>query len=291
MIKNKNTTLGRLSLLITTLIWGTSFVIQKNTLDDISTLYLLAIRFTIAAVLLFLMGIKDVRKLNRSYFKGGSLMGLALAAAYIVQTYGLVYTTPGKNAFLTASYCVMTPFFYWAYKKKRPGKHNVIAAVLCILGVGLISIDGGMNVNFGDILTLVCGIFYAIHLIITDEHAVGKNPALLTAIQFAVAAVITWILAVLVEPFPANIPTGAVFSIGYLGVMCTAICYLLQTFGQKNTPASQAAIILTLESVFGTVISIIFYKEPMNFRLVLGFIAMFLAVLISETKLSFLKKK
>ncbi|MBQ4040531.1 MAG: DMT family transporter, partial [Oscillospiraceae bacterium] len=218
------------------------------------------------------------------------LMGIALACAYIVQTYGLVYTTPGKNAFLTASYVVMTPFLYWAYKKRRPGKHNLIAAFLCLIGVGLISLNGSMNINIGDILTIICGVFYAIHIIIIDEQAEGKSIALLTAIQFAVAAVLTWIPALIFEPAIESIPSGAVFSILFLGIVCTGICFLLQTYGQKNTPVSQAAILLTLESVFGTVASIIFYKEAMSIRLVLGFIAMFVAVLISETKLSFLKK-
>ena len=291
MTEKKNPTLGRIALLITTIIWGTSFVIQKNTLDSISTLYLLAFRFTIATVLLFLIGIKDIKKLDRSYLKGGCLMGIALATAYIVQTYGLVYTTPGKNAFLTASYCVMTPFLYWAYKKRRPGKHNVIAAFLCLIGVGLISVDGSLRINIGDILTICCGVFYALHIIITDEQAEGKSPAILTAVQFAAASVVIWILAVVIEPFPTEIPKNAVFSILYLGIMCSGICFLLQTLGQKNTPAAQASILLTLESVFGTVVSIIFYHEHMTFKLVLGFAAMFISVLISETKLSFLKKK
>ncbi len=290
MTEKKNPTLGRLALLVTTLIWGTSFVVQKNTLDDISTLHLLAIRFSIATVLMFIIAAKDIKKINRSYIKGGVLMGIALACAYIVQTYGLVYTTPGKNAFLTASYVVMTPFLYWAYKKRRPGKHNLVAAFLCLIGVGLISVDERMNINIGDILTIICGVFYAIHIIIIDEQADGKSVALLTAIQFAVAAVLTWIPALIFEPAIENIPSGAVFSILFLGIVCTGICFLLQTYGQKNTPVSQAAILLTLESVFGTVASIIFYKEPMSIRLVLGFAAMFVAVLISETKLSFLKK-
>ena len=289
MNETKRPTLGRLALIATTFIWGTSFVVQKNTLNNISTLYLLAIRFTIAAALMFIIGIKDIKKLNRSYLKGGVFMGLALSGAYIIQTYGLVYTTPGKNAFLTSSYCVMTPFFYWVYKKKRPGMHNLIAAFLCILGVGLISLNKDIGINIGDMLTILCGIFYAVHIIITDKHAENKSPALLTAMQFVTAAVIIWILALTLEPFPTEIPKSTVFSIGYLGVMCTGICYLLQTFGQKNTPASQSSILLTLEAVFGTVISIIFYNEPINFRLILGFAVMFASVLISETKLSFLK--
>ena len=291
MNTQKNPALGRLALIATTFIWGTSFVIQKNTLDNISTLYLLAFRFTAAAVLLFLFGIKSVKKIDREYLKGGAIMGIALAVAYIVQTYGLVYTTPGKNAFLTSSYCIITPFLYWIYKRRRPGKHNFIAAFLCIIGVGLISIDGELSINLGDGLTIICGLFYAIHILVTEKYAEGKNPALLTAIQFAVGAVILWVLAIVFEPAPTNIPQSAWVSIAYLSVMCSAICFLLQTYGQMNTPASQAAILLTLESVFGTVISIIFYHEKMSYRLALGFAVMFVAVLISETKLEFLKPK
>lgn len=273
------------------MIWGTSFVVQKNTLDSISTLYLLSIRFTVAAVFLLLLGIKNIKQINKEYIKGGVIMGVLLSAAYIVQTYGLVYTTPGKNAFLTASYCVITPFLFWIFKRQRPDKYNFIAAALCILGVGLISVDSNLSINKGDALTLMCGVFYAFHIMAIDRHAEGKNPALLTAVQFGTAAVITWTLALVFEPFPTEVPSSAMFSLGYLSIVCTGVCYLLQTFGQKNTPATQASILLTLEAVFGTLVSVIFYHEKMDMRLVTGFVIMFISVLISETKLSFLKRR
>lgn len=275
----------------TTMIWGTSFVVQKNTLDSISTLYLLSIRFTVAAVFLLLLGIKNIKQINKEYIKGGVIMGALLSAAYIVQTYGLVYTTPGKNAFLTASYCVITPFLFWIFKRQRPDKYNFIAAALCILGVGLISVDSNLSINKGDALTLMCGVFYAFHIMAIDRHAEGKNPALLTAVQFGTAAVITWTLALVFEPFPTDVPSSAMFSLGYLSIVCTGVCYLLQTFGQKNTPATQASILLTLEAVFGTLVSVVFYHEKMDMRLVTGFVIMFISVLISETKLSFLKRR
>lgn len=273
------------------MIWGTSFVVQKNTLDSISTLYLLSIRFTVAAVFLLLLGIKNIKQINKEYIKGGVIMGVLLSAAYIVQTYGLVYTTPGKNAFLTASYCVITPFLFWIFKRQRPDKYNFIAAALCILGVGLISVDSNLSINKGDALTLMCGVFYAFHIMAIDRHAEGKNPALLTAVQFGTAAVITWTLALVFEPFPTDVPSSAMFSLGYLSIVCTGVCYLLQTFGQKNTPATQASILLTLEAVFGTLVSVVFYHEKMDMRLVTGFVIMFISVLISETKLSFLKRR
>ncbi len=290
-MEKKNPGLGRLAFVATTMIWGTSFVVQKNTLDSISTLYLLSIRFTVAAVFLLLLGIKNIKQINKEYIKGGVIMGVLLSAAYIVQTYGLVYTTPGKNAFLTASYCVITPFLFWIFKRQRPDKYNFIAAALCILGVGLISVDSNLSINKGDALTLMCGVFYAFHIMAIDRHAEGKNPALLTAVQFGTAAVITWTLALVFEPFPTDVPSSAMFSLGYLSIVCTGVCYLLQTFGQKNTPATQASILLTLEAVFGTLVSVVFYHEKMDMRLVTGFVIMFISVLISETKLSFLKRR
>ena len=118
----RKSTLGRLCLIGCTFLWGTSFVVLKNALDSMPTLWILAIRFLGAALLMLLFGVKQLSKLDRGYWKGGAVMGVFLAVAYIIQTYGLVYTTPGKNAFLTATYCVLVPFLMWLIEKKMLGK-------------------------------------------------------------------------------------------------------------------------------------------------------------------------
>lgn len=281
--------LGRLALVATTLIWGTSFVVLKSALDSVDTLYILAFRFSGAAVLLLLIAIPELKKLDRSYIKGGLMMGIFLFLAYVLQTYGLVYTTPGINSFLTASYCVLVPFLYWLIYRRRPDKFNVIAAVICIAGMAFIFLRDGFGGGLGESLTVCCGLFYALHIIATSRAAQGRSPVLLSMLQFAVAAVLAWVSALLTGPIPESIPAGTIGSIVYLCVMCTAACYLLQTFGQKYTPPSAAAVILTLESVFGTLFSALLGEEELSFRLVLGFALVFISVLISETKLSFLK--
>ena len=106
----KNEALGRLALLGTTLIWGTTFVIQKLTLNSITPLWVLAMRFFGAAVVIFLAALPMLKKLDKKTLKGGALMGMLLAMGYTVQTYGLKYTSPGKNAFLTATYCILVPY-------------------------------------------------------------------------------------------------------------------------------------------------------------------------------------
>lgn len=288
---NKECALGRLALLMTTIIWGTSFVVLKKTLNEIPTHYVLAFRFSGAAVLMLLLGVKNLKRIDRQYIKGGVIMGILLYFAYTIQTYGLYYTTPGKNAFLTTSYCVLVPFIYWVLTKRRPSKYNFIAAAICIAGVGLVTLDNDKGVNIGDVLSFCCGLFYALHIVATSKYVKGRSILPLIMIQFTTAGVLSWISALLTDPIPTEISMNSKFSIVYLCVMCTAGCYLLQSYGQKHTPASTAAVIMTFEAVFGALISVLFYDEVLTIRLILGFLFIFTAVIISETELSFLHRK
>lgn len=283
--------IGRLALICATLLWGSSFVVLKTTLDSVPTLWVLAIRFTGAAVLMGLGSIKSLRHIDRDCLKSGAMMGLALYAAYTLQTFGLQFTTPGKNAFLTATYCVITPFLWWAFTRRRPDGSNLLAAVVCITGMALVSLSGDLSIGLGESLTMCCGFFYALHIIFTSRSVEKYGVGVLTTLQFATAALLCWITAPISAPFPESIPSSAWLSIGYLCVFCTGACYLLQTIGQKYTSPQTSSILLTLESVFGTLISVIFYHEQLTLREVAGFVLIFLAVIISETKLEFLRKR
>lgn len=283
---------GRLALIGATLIWGSSFIILKSTLDSVPTYWILAIRFLGASGLMALVFWKKLKNIGRDALKYGVAVGLTLFAAYTFQTFGLKYTTPGKNAFLTATYCVITPFLAWAFDKKRPCAANAVAAVICMTGMGLVSLDGEMRLGLGDGLTICCGFFYALQLVFTAravQTTVGV--AELNILQFAVAGVLCLIAAPIEAPFPDTIPPSALLSIAYLCVMCTGVCFLLQAYGQRHTSSQSAAIILTLESVFGTLLSMIFYHERLTPRVALGFALIFAAVLISETKPSLKLRK
>jgi len=291
MPQTKMKNLGRLALFSAALLWGVSFVMMKNVLDNIPPLYILTFRFIGAALLLLPFCIGKLKNIDKSYLKGGLLMGTALFLAYAFQTYGLRYTTPGKNAFLTSIYCVITPFLYWAYIKKRPDKFNWAAALICIIGIGLITFYGDMRIALGDGLTLICGFFFALHIVISARFIKNRDPMLLAMLQFAVVSVFTLTGALLFETAPATVASADIWSIVFLTVVCTAGCLLLQAFGQKYTPPSQSAVILTLESVFGAVASVILFHEILTPRLTLGFALTFIAVVISETKLDFLRRK
>ena len=290
MTNTKLRNLGRFALFMAALLWGVSFVMMKNVLDNITPLYILTFRFCGAALILLPACLSRLKKIDRHYLLSGVLMGVALLLAYMFQTYGLRLTTPGKNAFLTAAYCVIVPFLYWAFIRKRPDRFNAAAAAICIIGIGLISLDSDLRIGVGDALTIVCGFFFALHIVISARCIEGRDPVILAMLQFASVGVLAFVGAVIFESPPTEATSADIWTIVFLTVVCTAGCLSFQLFGQKYTPPSQAAVILTFEAVFGALTSVVLLYEVLTLRLLLGFALTFTAVLISETKLGFLRK-
>ena len=291
MKKLKTSTLAKLALFLATIIWGSSFVIIKDALDLIAPNYLMAIRFTGACIILSAIFHKKVRTVNLDMVWRGAIMGGCLFFAYFFQTLGAIETTPGKNAFLTAIYCILVPFMAWLMGSKRPDKWNIVAAFVCITGIGLISLRSDFTMGRGDVLTLIGGFFYSCHMVAIVKYGEKHDPVIMTILQFATAAVVFWIATFVFDGGIQPVSLKVVPSIAYLCLFCTGAALLLQNFGQKHTTPSAAALILTFESVFGTLFSVIMGREDLSFKIVSGFVLIFLAVVVSETKLSFLKKK
>ena len=284
--------LAKPMLFAAAIIWGTSFFIMKNTLDVMPVYTLLAIRFTGGACLMALVCWKKWRTFTRDYLWRGAIIGAFLFLAYLIQTFGLERTTPSKNAFLTAVYCVLVPFFYWAVMKRRPDRYNIIAAVLCVTGVGLVSLNGDLTIAMGDWLTLIAAGFYAAHIIAVEKTSQGKDIYLLTMLQFAFAALYAWIGSFATETFPTQaLQSPAVFlPLIYLCAMPTTVALLFQNVGQIWSDPASASVILSLESVFGVLFSVLFYHDVVTTMMLAGFAVIFVAVLCSETKFSFLRK-
>ncbi len=281
-------------IVLATLIWGSSFVVMKDTLSALPTFYLLAFRFTGAAVVLGLVFWKRWRVCDRQYLLGGTVMGFCLFTAYTFQTFGLERTTSGKNAFLTAVYCVIVPFLYWIIAKKRPDRYNVAAALLCIAGIGLVSLNGDLSVNAGDMLTLIGGFFFAAHIVAVAKFSEGRDIFLLTTLQFASFAVFSWIGALLTAgPVPAEALArpDMLWKMAYLVVFASCGALLFQNIGQKYTAPATAGVLLSLEAPFGVLFSILLADERVTPLMGVGFALIFVAVICSETKFSFLQKK
>lgn len=285
-------TLGIPALFLATMIWGTSFVVMKDTLDNIQPLLLLAIRFSMGSLIFAAVCVKKIKAIDGLYIKYGVLTGILLSSAYITQTLGLQLTTPGKNAFLTVVYCIIVPFLCWITDKKRPDKYNVSAAVICLVGIGLITLEGTLSVNIGDLLTLASGAIYSVHIIMV-KRASARRPdmSLLTFIQFLTSAVICWCFSPVLGDINFSFPVKSWLSVIYLGIMATSLALFLQNYGQKHTSPSSAAIVLSFEAVFGAAFSLILGYDSFSAKVIAGFAIMFISVIISETRLSFLKRR
>ncbi|MCD8200342.1 MAG: DMT family transporter [Coriobacteriaceae bacterium] len=284
----------RILLLIAPIIWGSSFVVVKDTTDSVPPSWILAVRFVIAAIILALVFLpRRSLYLKPAYIGRGCLLGAMLFSGYLLQTYGIMSTTPGKNAFLTGAYVILVPFIGWLVTRRGVTRYNVIAAVIALIGIGFVTLTGDFSIGLGDGLTLLGAIFYAIHILLVAHFAEGRDVYVLTIWQFAGAAVLALAVGLIFEPMPdwtqLSVPT--IVSLGYLAVFCTAIALLFQNIGQAKVSPSSAALLLSLEAVFGVLFSILFGTEDMSVRVFIGFALIFIAIVISETHLDFLKPK
>ena len=289
-IKNKSVA-AELGLLFVTVIWGGSFVVVKNTTASIPTNYIIAIRFGIASILMLLFFFKRIRKIDARSIKSGALIGVILYVAYYLQTVGIKYTTAGNNAFLTAIYVVLVPFLYWLIRNIKPDAYNILSALICIAGIGFLSLHTGFTMNMGDSLSLLCGIAFSAQIVGISILTEKSDPILLAFTQCAVTAIIAFAVALCTESFPAKLVTSSILALIYMGVFSTMIAMVLQTVCQKYIPPSRASLIMSLESLFGTYFGIVFLNEALTLKTFIGFLLIFAAILISETKLSFLKHK
>ncbi|MBE6703902.1 MAG: DMT family transporter [Ruminococcaceae bacterium] len=289
--------LAKLALLTATLIWGSTFVLMKDTVDVIPPSWLLFARFTIGWTLLSAIFRKKLKLLNKKYWLCGAVIGLCLFCAYFSQTNGITGTTPGKNAMLTAGYCVLVPFLLWIVSRKKPDIYNILAAFICIIGIGMVALSyegETLTIVPGDAMTLLGAFFYAAHMVAVWVLARDKDPILITILQFFYSSVFCLIASLVTgaKLDVSAIPVQNIVMLLYLGLFGTTAALLLQNIGQKYVHPSAASIILSLESVFGVAFSLIFFpgekKDPIIF---VGFALVLIAVVISETKLDFLKKK
>lgn len=280
-------------LFLAAIIWGSAFVVVKESVDSIPTNWLLFMRFGIAALFLSAVFWKRLKKIDEKHIMGSLWVAVTLYIAYIWQTVAIKYTSPGKNAFITAAYCVIVPFLMWLFYKHKPDKFNITAAIICIIGIGLTAVNPSelTNINKGDWLTLVCALFFALQIIAIERAVKNCDPVVITILQFAFGAIFALIGALTLEQPPAEFGKNEILCTLYLGIMSSGVATLFQIVGQKLAKSqSSAAIILSLESVFGVLFSVLFGYEKPTVIMMIGFMLIFTAVVISETKLKFLRK-
>ena len=283
-MNDKKALIADISLLAVAAIWGSSFVVTKSTLDHITPFYLLAFRFLIATLLLGVISLKRLKKAKVSDIKAGLIIGVCMLLGFLLQTIGLMNTTVGVNSFIVSANVVMVPFFYWMLTRRKPDNYETFGAIMCFIGIGVLSLDGNLRLGFGELLSLASALFFALQIVAVGYYARESDVFVISTVQMAFAAVTTLALASIFEPRITAFNTDMVVPIVYLAVFSSMIAFLVQNIAQAHTSSTHAAIIFSTEALFGSIMGVIFLKETVTTKFLIGCIAILTSVIISEVK-------
>ena len=273
--------LGILGLLTVTIIWGGGFVASDIALATLTPFQIMFIRFFIAAV-----GKDSIKSVTREEIKCGAMLGSALFGGFALQIIALQYTTPSKNAFLTATNVVIVPFIALViYKKKIPVK-SLVGAGMAIVGAAVLSLQSDFSMGIGDLMTLACAVCFALQIFLTGEFVGKIRPTVLNFLQMTTAFVLSGVGLIVTGSFRFKPSMESLLAVLYLGIVSTTITYLLQTISQKYVDETKSAIILSMEAVFGTIFSVILLHETVTVRMITGSVLILAAVLVSEVSFS-----
>lgn len=278
-------------LFITAIVWGSGFVVTAIALEYLSAYQVMAGRFVLATMILMVVFAYKFKRFTKAIIWKGAILGIILYIGFALQTVGLEYTTPSKNAFLTAVNVVIVPIIAYFVYKRGIDRHEIIGAIIAIVGIGFISLQGSFTINIGDALTLACAVAFAFDIFYTN-HFVQKEDAIsLTIVQFMTASLLSVIVLLVQRDIPMTMEKEAVYSLVYLAVFSTTIAYVCQNVAFKYTTATKAAIILSTEALFGTLLSVLYLKEVLTTKMVIGAVLIMVAILVTELKPFFYRKK
>ena len=288
--------LGIVLLLITAIIWGSSFVAQSIGMESVDAFTFTGIRTALGMLFLlpFTLIINKGFDLRKSTLKKGLILGIVFSIAQNFQQFAFYYSTSGKIAFITAFYMFFVPLFSVIFLKKKIAVLTWLSILLGLLGLFLLCLDPSdlTNINMGDILALICAVFYAVQIMLIDKF-MGDNISgvQLSFMQFFVAAIISIVAMFIFEqPNLADIKTAAP-SLLYSGIMSCGIAYTLQIVGQKHASPVVASLLMCLESVFAVIAAAIVLHENMLPREMAGCLIMFAAIILSQVSETLSAKK
>jgi len=282
----KTTPKGIILLLITAIVWGSSFVAQEIGMKSIDAFTFTGIRTTLGAVALLpiVLIINKGMDMRKSTLKMGLILGIVFSIAQNFQQFAFYYSTSGKIAFITAFYMFFVPLFSVFLGKKI----KLLTWLSIFLGLGglfLLCINPSdlTKINLGDVLALICAVFYAIQIMLIDKFLEKDVSGVqLSFMQFVVAALISIVAMFIFEhPVIADIKTAAP-SLLYSGIMSCGVAYTFQIIGQKHANPVVASLLMCMESVFAVIAAALVLHQGMSLREGAGCVIMFAAIIISQ---------
>ena len=279
--------LARIMLLCCAALWGGSYLVAKVAMTAITPQWLMTMRMTGSCIIMFVLFHRVIiPALTREIIIPALVVGVTYYGTMIMQTEGLTTIDPGRSAFLTASYCVLTPFAAWSVVTQRPTLINLVAAIICLTGVGFVALkpgSGAFALGVGDWMTIANAVIFSFNLTFLGRYTQRFHPIAVTFMQFAVADVFFLIGALFTEPLPnaSWLAPDVIMSFLYLLIGATTLAQIMQNIGLAHVPPSSAAIIMCTESLFAVAFSAIFWGEAIGWTSIVGFSLIFAAVIMS----------
>ena len=277
-----------LGLVLVALIWGWGYTATEYAIaSGLSMAMILLLRFAIAAAVMGGVSWQQVRTLTRKEWMYGGISGIFLFLAFMTQLEGQSRTTPSNCAFITITNVLMVPFIVWAVSRKRPGIKNLLLPVLTVAGCIILGYTNeGIVFTAGDLLVLAGAFLFACHIASLEFTSKKVNAQKLTFIQMAVASVMAvgYVLLTGSAAVTMDMLRTGILPVLYLGVFSTCGCFFLQTWAQKHTSATKAAIFLSLEGVFGALFSVLLGLDALRWTLVVGGLLIFASVVLTEVR-------
>lgn len=273
-----------LALLAVTAIWGSTFVITKNILNNIPTYNFLALRFILAFIISSIVFYKNMIKINKNTIIYGLMIGTILFLGYAFQTVGLNYTTPSKSGFITGFSVVIVPITSSIISKKLPNKSTIFGVLCAIIGLGFMTLDTSLSLNIGDLCTIICAFCFAFHIIFVGKYTNMVDSVSLAIIQIGVVGFISLMFSLTTHTF--TLPNTLIDWSGiiYTGILATSGAYIIQNIMQKFTSPTHTALIYTAEPVFSAIFSFIILGDIMTTKAIIGSILILLGMILSEFK-------
>lgn len=256
------------------MIWGFGFSITQIAVDTgFRPFTIMSGRFLIGSVVLALIFRTRIFNINKQTLLWGMVTGVLLFAGFAFQTFGIVYTTPAKNAMITQMMVIMIPFILWIFYKRRPTSKAFIGAAIALLGGAILTININQltTINIGDVLSFACAVMVALHVVLSAEIAKRPevDPVVYTLLQFAFAAAASVVLAS-TEQLPIISNVIQWWPLVFLGILNTAWGFTIQTYAHKYSNASRASIIVTSEALFAAVFSVLLGQDFFGVQLLIG---------------------
>ena len=295
-IKSRKQLIGNIILIFVAFIWGTAFAVQRIGMEHIEPITFTAARMSLAAVVVGAVSMLQKKKsfsdenekieYRKNTLLGGLLCGAFLVSASIFQQVGIVYTTAGKAGFITALYILLVPILSFLIFKKKNTLLVWAGVIIGVIGMYLLCMKESLRLSYGDALICVCAILFSGHILCCDHYAKRGNPIRISSIQFTVTAVVSWIIAFIVETPSMDKIISAAVPILYCGLISAGLGYTLQMIAQRLTEPTIASMLMSLESVFAVLGGAVLLNERMSLREIAGCIIMLIAIILVQLPVS-----